>query len=819
MKAKFCLCLFGIVHAIAMSAQTDTLKKNVITQPKPYKEVITSNAISNVGLFTIHKIDNRFLFEIPIGLLGKDLLVVNRISKGAADNRSVEKFGLGYSGDFIGDNAIRFETAPNNKIMLKVIFFGDRANDSSANGMYRSVLNSNNQPIAAAFDIKAFSENRKAVVIDLTDYLNGDNNVFFFGVPYKSVLSVGNYQPDKSYIASVNAYPANIRINTVKTYVRSHVATNVTFELSSSIIQLPAQQARIREYDMRIGYFEERQQDFDKSPQRVELLRIIRRWKLEPRPADVAKYLAGELVEPQKPIVFYIDPATPKKWVPYLVQGVNDWQKAFEAAGFRNAIYAREAPSKEEDSTWSLEDARYSAIVYKPSPIENASGPSVCDPRTGEILESHINWFHNIMDLLHDWYLIQGSVIDPRARVKVFPDSLMGRLIRYVSSHEVGHTLGLMHNFGASASVPVDSLRNDRWIKKNGICPSIMDYARFNYVAQPGDNISEENFFPVIGDYDKWAIQWGYRWFPETVSDAEIKHTLHAWTVEKNKNPRFMYGAQGVITDPRCQGEDLGDDAMKAGEYGIANLKRVMDSLRQWTTGKEDTYEYMGNMYKEVLNQFTRYMFHAVRYVGARLFVPITADQQIDGFSFFPREKQKAAIEFLHKQLFETPSWLVTERYYNYRGGSAPFELILLHRDVLTTLLSEDVFGSLSKFESNQPAKAYSYNELLGDLERGIWKEIDKKQPVDIYRRNLQKTYVAELISHLNVPGSRLEKYHPYATMDLYSVVKMHVRDLLKKIKTVLPYYKTGSITRIHLEDISDRLKKALDERVSSNEN
>jgi hypothetical protein len=570
---------------------------------------------------------------------------------------------------------------------------------------------------------------------------------------------------------------------------------------------------------MRVGYFMEVQQDFDKSPQRVELLLPVRRWKLEPKPADVAKYLAGELVEPQKPIVFYIDPTTPEKWIPYLMQGVNDWQKAFEAAGFKNAIYARRAPSKEEDSTWSLEDARYSAIVYKPSPIENASGPSVTDPRTGEILESHINWFHNIMDILHDWYFIQNSAIDPRARAMELPDTLMGRLIRYVSSHEVGHTIGLMHNFGASAAVPVDSLRSNQWITKNGICPSIMDYARFNYVAQPGDNISEDNFFPVIGDYDKWAIQWGYRWFPETTSDAEIKRTLHKWTVEKNKNPRFMYGAQGAVNDPRCQGEDLGDNVMKAGEYGIANLKRVMDSLRQWTTGKEDTYENMTKMYKEVTRQFTRYMFHAVRYVGARLFVPMTADQGIDGFSFYPREKQKAAIEFLHKQVFETPSWLFTERYFNYRGGSAPFELMLLHRDILFTLLSENNFGSLSKFESNQPTKAYSYNELLSDLERGIWKELDKKQPVDIYRRNLQKIYIAELTSQLHVPTSNLEKYHPYAAMDMYSVIKMHVRDLSAKIKNVLPYYKAGSITRIHLEDISDRLKKALDEQVSAGKN
>jgi hypothetical protein len=331
-------------------------------------------------------------------------------------------------------------------------------------------------------------------------------------------------------VEGVRSYPINIEITAVKTYSRSATpptaggggggggaATqggNMTVEINSSLVLLPKTPMQPRYFDPRVGFFAMGYTDYDLNPQGVKSISMVKRWRLEPKEEDMEKYKRGELVEPKKPIIFYIDPATPAKWVPYLIQGVNDWQVAFEKAGFKNAIIAKRAPTKQEDSSWSLDDARNSAIVYKPSSVPNASGPSISDPRSGEIMESHINWYHNVMELLRDWYFIQCSPLDPEARKMVFNDELMGQLIRFVSSHEVGHTIGLRHNHGSSSTVPVENLRNKSWVEANGHTPSIMDYARFNYVAQPEDKISQVGLFPRIGDYDKWAFAWVYKLFP-----------------------------------------------------------------------------------------------------------------------------------------------------------------------------------------------------------------------------------------------------------------------------------------------------------------
>ena len=374
----------------------------------------------------------------------------------------MRNFFFGYAGDQIGSNVIRFEKGPNNKLFLKKVSFDEISKDSTQ-AMYKAVTNSNVLPIVAAFDIKVLPTDSTATVIDFTDYISGDNDVLFFSGNAKNAFQVGGYQSDKSYINDVKSYPVNIEIKTVKTYSKgggssltartpgAGVSTSnvlYTLELNSSMVLLPQAPARQRFFDPRVGYFARSYTDFDVNPQGVKDISIIVRWKLEPRAEDVEKYKRGELVEPKKQIIYYIDPATPKKWVPYLIQGVNDWQDAFEKAGFKNAIVAKPAPAPWEDSTWSLEDARYSAIVYKPSVVANASGPNVHDPRSGEILESHINWYHNVMNLLRNWYFIQCAPTDPRARKMEFDDELMGQLILFVSSHEVGHTLWLRHNFG-----------------------------------------------------------------------------------------------------------------------------------------------------------------------------------------------------------------------------------------------------------------------------------------------------------------------------------------------------------------------------------
>jgi hypothetical protein len=540
-------------------------------------------------LFWVHKVEDKYYFEIPDAMIGRDILVVSILSKAPAD-------GVSYAGDAINQKTIRFDKGPKDKIFLKVMSFLETSKDSTE-GMYKNVLNNNLQAIASAFDVKAYSKDSTGSVIDVTDYISGDNDVFFFSANSKRSLRLtGPSQADKSYIVGLKSFPTNIEIITVKSYTSTPAATGdgtdfpgavatgrpLTFELNTSLVVLPKTPMQQRYFDDRVGYFTTQTiTDYDLNPQGVDKYRYIARYRLEPKDADIEKYKRGELVEPKKQIVYYIDPTTPKKWVPYLIAGIDDWQIAFESAGFKNAIVGKVAPTYEQDSTFSLEDARHSAVIYKPSDVANASGPNIHDPRSGEIMESHVNWYHNIMSLVHDWYMVQTAAVDPAARKMEFDDTLMGELIRSVISHEIGHTLGLRHNFGSSSTTPVEKLRDKAWVEANGHTASIMDYARFNYVAQPEDNISQIGLFPRIGDYDKWAIEWGYRWFPQAkTSDAEVT-LLNKWTIEKiESNKRLWWGdGESGRGDPRSQTEDLGDNSMKASSYGIKNLKRIITNL------------------------------------------------------------------------------------------------------------------------------------------------------------------------------------------------------------------------------------------------
>src|SRR6187399_3693493 len=536
---------------------------------RPYREIITDKAITKNGFFKVHKVEDKYYFEIPNDMLWRDILVVNRLSQTQA--------GTGYGGDQVGQNVVRFDKGPNNRIFLRTISYAVYAKDSTS-PMFSSVKNSNLQPIAASFDIKAFGKDSATSVIEITEFVNGDNDVLFFSSAAKNQRRLGSLQADKSYIVSVKPYPINIEIKAVKTYGRTPGAPagggggfgapqpsgNLTVEMNSSFVLLPKKPMQARFFDARVGYFTVGYTDFDANPQGVRDITIAKRWRLEPKPEDIEKYKRGELVEPVKPIIYYIDPATPKKWRPYLIQGVNDWQAAFEKAGFKNAIMGKEWP--ENDSTMSLEDARYKVIRYFPSEVANAYGPNIHDPRSGEILQSYVGWYHNVMTLLHDWYMVQAAPNDPRARTMKFSDELMGTLIRFVSSHEVGHTLGLRHNMGSSSLTPVEKLRDKKWVEAHGHTASIMDYARFNYVAQPGDNISRKGLYPRIGEYDKWAMRWGYRWTDN--SEEQDRKTGNDLIVDcLGKNPRLWFGGEGFgSNDPRSQTEDLGDNAMKAGE-------------------------------------------------------------------------------------------------------------------------------------------------------------------------------------------------------------------------------------------------------------
>ena len=779
-------------------------------QPKPYHEVITAKAKTQRGFFNVHKVDDKYYFEIPDSLLHRDLLVVNRVSAAAAELR-VQR--TGYAGDEIGENVIQFERGPNNKMFVKSISYPDRSIDSSENGLYHSFLNNNVQPIIAAFDIKAFSKDSAGAIIDLTDYINGDNELLFFDGQVKKMYGLANLLADRSYTESVKAFPINIEIRTTKTYNKG--TSPATFGLNSSMVLLPKIPMQSRYFDSRVGYFNTRFVDYDVNPQGVKNQANISRWRLEPKEEDIEKYKRGELVEPKKPIVIYIDPTTPKKWVPYLMQGINDWQVAFEKAGFKNAIFGREAPVN--DSSWRLEDARHSVLVYKPSNVANASGPCVTDPRSGEIIETHINWYHNVMDLLYKWYFIQTAAVDPRARKPSFDDSLMGQLIRFVSSHEVGHTLGLRHNFGSSSTVPVENLRNKAWVEEHGHTPSIMDYARFNYVAQPEDNISEKGLFPHIGDYDKWAIEWGYRWIPAAHKAEEENDTLNAWVVRKlASGKQYFFGGEQDHYDPRCQNEDLGDDAMKAGAYGIKNLKRIEPHLTEWTKVSAEGYDNAGDMYHELFTQYERYMGHVLKIIGGVMTTPKSVEQPGAVIEFVPEVKQRQALQFLQDQLFTTPAWLIDKNMYSLTGNGDYSAVDKVQAGILVQLLSIERLSKLDQQQLFDPANAYTPAEMLKDLYKGIFSELPAHKSIDIYRRNLQKMYVEDIIRLVGGGGSGgggrgmitvSAGPAPTAdkTSDAISVIKAHIKSVAADIKASI-LVAPDAATRMHLQDIYERL-------------
>ncbi len=802
--------------------------------PKPYKEVITAKAVTDNGLFNVHKVDDRYFFEIPDDLLGREILVVGRLSKAPA--------GVGsYAGDAINQKTIRFEKGPKDKIFLRLMSFVEKGRDSTE-GMYRNVMNSNLQAIAAAFDIKAFSKDSTGSVVDVTDFMNGDNDIFFFSANAKRGFGLsGNPQSDKSYIVNVKSFPTNIEIKTVKTYTRTPPATGgpgggggfggggaasgqpVTFELNTSMVILPKLPMQPRYFDDRVGYFTTQTiTDFDLNPQGVDRYRFIARYRLEPKDEDIEKYKRGELVEPKKQIVYYIDPTTPKKWIPYLIAGVNDWQVAFEKAGFKNAIVGKVAPTYEEDSTFSLEDARHSAIVYKASDIPNASGPNIHDPRSGEIIESHVNWYHNVMSLLRNWYMVQTAAVDPASRKMEFDDKLMGELIRFVSSHEIGHTLGLRHNFGSSSTVPVENLRNKAWVEANGHTPSIMDYARFNYVAQPEDNISQIGLFPRIGDYDKWAIEWGYRWFPEAKSADEEVAILNKWTIKNLEgNKRLWWGdGEGNRGDPRSQTEDLSDDAVKASSYGIKNLQRIIVKLPEWT--KQDNRDYSGlsEMYGQVTGQFARYIGHVVNNVGGIQRTPKRVEQNGPVYEFTPKAKQKEAVSWVQANVFTTPAWVI-QKNITALTNITPLTVVgSLQERALGSLVSANTISNLIRFESEEPANAYTATELLNDVRRGVFTELAARRPIDVYRRQLQKSLVERLIGLANPAppqttslggGITISISSGFSrTSDGTSIVKAQLKTIAAEIRAALTAY-TDAASKNHLQDLQDRITKALD--------
>ncbi len=776
---------------------------------KKFSDLIPSKTKVDKGLFNTYKVDGKYYYEIPDSLLNREMLVVTRLAKTPAD---IKVPFQQYGGESQNDQVWKWQRH-DKQVFIRVPSYSLRADSTS--DMYKSVKNSNLDVVLASFDIKAYNKDTTGVVIDVTDFYNGDIAAIGISDQLKKAYKVSGVDNSRSYIDTIKSFPINTETHVLKTYRSTESPTDntnaaVTFELHTSMLLLPKTPMKARLSDDRVGFFGQRQTDYGTDAQKAEVTAYIHRWKLEPK--DEAAYARGELVEPKKQIVFYIDPATPKKWVPYLIAGINDWQKAFEAAGFKNAIVGKAAPTPKEDPDFSTEDARYTVVRYFASDVENAYGPHVSDPRTGEILESHVGWYHNVMQLLRDWYFVQTAAVNPAARSAKFTDEQMGELIRFVSSHEIGHTLGLPHNFGSSYAYPVDSLRSKSFTDKHGTAPSIMDYARFNYIAQPGDGVT--HLYPQIGEYDLWAIKWGYTWFPGNKTAHQEKEILDEWTKERAGNPLYYYGRQGTSIDPRLQNEDLGDNAMKASTYGIANLKRILPNVEKWTYQKGEDYSDLQDIYGEVLTQFSRYMGHVATNIGGMNENFKTYDQKGPVYDFVAKGLQRDAVSFFNKELFTTPLWLInSEELSKFDNGVMINRIKNVQVNTLGNVLSPSRLSRMYDNETRNGGNAYTVADLFTDLRGGIF---TAGRP-DAFKRNLQRGYIEDLKNLLNddfrgIPGVSAAAMANFGLTPIniaLSDIRPMVRAELKAIDAKLP--KGGdAITTAHYVDLHLRIKEAL---------
>lgn len=752
MKRVFFVALCGLIMPsfFIPSQARKKAKKSTVT-------AVTSNVKD--GLFTVEKNGNDWFFIIPDSLLERRFLTTTRYT---ATPANCGKF----AGEQINGQTIYFEKAPDERLLMRaelLINVSDSLDDIN-----RAIIISNENPIIGSFKLEKYKKGFSK--INVTRFFNDDNPAISFSQYDKQNFGLTSLISDKCYINEIKTFPMNTEVKVTKTWSSSRsripagaVTGSVTFGFNVSFVLLPKVPMMKRYFDPRVGYFADSYTSFTDDQQRVKDKNFIVRWRLEPEPEDIEKMKAGELVEPKKPIIYYIDPATPKKWRKYLIAGVNDWQKAFEKAGFKNAIMAKEWP--ENDSTMSMEDARYSVIRYLASPIENAYGPQVHDPRSGEILESHICWYHNVMRLVHDWYMIQASSVDPEARCMKFNDELMGELIRFVSSHEVGHTLGLRHNFGSSSTVPVDSLRSKKWVEAFGHTPSIMDYARFNYVAQPEDSISRVGIFPRIGDYDMWAIQWGYSpmWnaYDEESDHYELEKLITKERVAENPRLWFGDGETSNVSDPRCQTEDLGDDAVKASYYGILNLKRLVKNLEDWTYESNDIYSSnISSMYSEIRNQYLRYLGHVIRNIGGKFKNYKTIDESGDVYTDVPKSRQVRALDFIDKNVFNEPVWLIDVPYINR---------IYPNKKDVTELIGVYTVRNLLSRGYNDMNDSYPYSEFLQDMTDRLFKKVFAGGQLSEYDQLLESTYVTTLCRYFlsSSPEGSNRKYTMSALREL----------------------------------------------------
>lgn len=816
MKKTLLLCVAAtLFSATSITAQKKKKSKKGKTEQvtpvqkskkgdiKNYSQVVTKDAVTDEGLFKVHKVDKKYLYEIPFNKLDKDMLWVTRIAKIPTG------LGGGYmnAGSKTNEQMVNW-TRFQDKILLKSKSYANIADSTKA--ISASVKVNNYEPTLFAFDIEAFSTDSTSVVIDVTSLFNTD-------VPAISGLSsrlrktykVKRLDPKRSFINSVKSFPENIEVKQDFTFNASEPSTlrateSISLQINQSMILLPEQPMQPRISDPRVGFFTVSQYDFGSDELKADEKTYIRRWRLEPK--DPEAYAKGELVEPVKPIVYYLDPGTPENLKEYIKQGIEDWQKPFETAGFKNAIIARDAPTAEEDPEFSPEDIRYSMIRYVASTTRNAVGPSVSDPRSGEIIESDIIWYHNHLRSYRNRYLLETGAANPSARTLKTEPKEIGDMMRMVIAHEVGHALGFPHNMAASYAYPVDSLRNGEFTQKNGIAASIMDYARYNYIAQPGDkNI---RFIRQMGPYDHYVTNWGYRYLGSSSSEAEVP-TLSKWILEKADNPIYRYGRQSSRFDPQSQTEGLGDDPVKASTYGVKNLKYVAKNLSSWTSDKTNNYDDLDELYGELLGVYSRYTGHVVTNIGGVFENLKTPKQNGPVYTALSKAKQKESMKWLQDNVFSTQSWLVDNAILqNIDYAGYPENLRKVQARHLNSVLSADRIGRLLDAETTSKTY-YSALEMLSDLRKGIWREAYIGKSADIYRRNLQRTYVERMQTLLTAKNGRGSSFD-VATSDVSALVRGELKTLRSKIKLA----KNGNIntlTRYHYEDIIAKIDQALD--------